>query len=196
MLLHLRFQRPLNRLAALCPALAAALLVACAGVQPQSDPNEYINASDYDRLKLVSTQPGVKIYRYLSPDYKRSDYRAVMVDPIVLYQSAEKDLGKKGITEETIPTVESFENSAEVETRFALESIRKNVATAGKFVMDLLRKAYEFFKNLIMQFFDRATKARKIIGQLRHWHVGRHCGVGERLERSLDRFHADVGTGQ
>lgn len=72
-----------------------------------------------------------------------------------------------GVAEDTIPTVESFENSAEVETRFALESIRKNVATAGKFVMDLLRKAYEFFKNLIMQFFDRATKTRKIVGQLR-----------------------------
>jgi len=79
----------------------ACFLVACAGI-PQQDPTEYINAADYDRLKLVSTQPGVKIYRYLNPDFKRSDFRAVMVDPIVLYQAAEKDLGKTGITEETI----------------------------------------------------------------------------------------------
>lgn len=76
-------------------------MVACAGIT-QQDPNEYINAADYDRLKLVSTQPGVKIYRYLNPEFKRSDYRAVMVDPIVLYQAAEKDLGKTGISEETI----------------------------------------------------------------------------------------------
>jgi len=76
-------------------------MVACAGIT-QQDPNEYINAADYDRLKLVSAQPGVKIYRYLNPEFKRSDYRAVMVDPIVLYQAAEKDLGKTGISEETI----------------------------------------------------------------------------------------------
>lgn len=93
------FLKPSKRLA---PALLAAFLVACAGVQSKPDPNEYIDASEYDRLKLVSIQPGVKIYRYLTPDFKRTDFRAVMVDPIVLYQSAEKDLGKKGITEETI----------------------------------------------------------------------------------------------
>jgi Protein of unknown function (DUF3313) len=84
------------------PPLLALLIVACASVQPAPDPNDLIDASEYDRLKLVSTQPGVKIYRFISPDYKRTDYRAIMVDPIVLYQSAEKDLGKTGISEETI----------------------------------------------------------------------------------------------
>lgn len=82
-------------------ALLAGFLVACAGLS-QKDPTEYIDAADYDRLKLVSTQPGVKIYRYLSPEYKRADYRAVMADPIVLYQPPEKDLGKTGISGETI----------------------------------------------------------------------------------------------
>ena len=38
----------------------------------------------------------------MSPDFKRSDFRAVMVDPIVLYQGADKELAKKGITEESI----------------------------------------------------------------------------------------------
>lgn len=79
----------------------ACFLVACAGLH-QQDPTEYIDAADYDRLKLVSTQPGVKIYRYLNPEFKRSDYRAVMVDPIVLYQGADKELAKKGVTEESI----------------------------------------------------------------------------------------------
>lgn len=86
----------------LVPALLAMLIMACASVQTTQDPNDLIDASEYDRLKLVSTQPGVKIYRYMSPDYKRTDYKAIMVDPIVLYQSAEKDLGKTGISEETI----------------------------------------------------------------------------------------------
>lgn len=85
----------------MCLGVAACFLVACAGLQ-QQDPTEYINAADYDRLKLVSTQPGVKIYRYLSPDFKRSDFRAVMVDPIVLYQTTDKDLAKRGVTEESI----------------------------------------------------------------------------------------------
>lgn len=93
-----RFKRLVIRL---CLGGVACFLVACAGLQ-QQDPTEYINAADYDRLKLVSTQPGVKIYRYLNPEFKRSDYRAVMVDPIVLYQGADKDLAKKGVTEESI----------------------------------------------------------------------------------------------
>lgn len=82
--------------------LAAALLSACAGFGPQSDPSEYIDAADYDRLKLVSNQPGTRIYRYLSPNFKRSDFRTVMVDPIVLYQSPEKNPGRSDITEESI----------------------------------------------------------------------------------------------
>lgn len=93
-----RYKRPLIRL---CLGVSACLLVACAGI-PQKDPNEFIDAADYDRLKLVSTQPGVKIYRYLNPEFKRTDFRAVMVDPIVLYQAADKDLAKKGVTEESI----------------------------------------------------------------------------------------------
>ena len=68
-------------------------------------PSGVIRRADYDRLKQVSTQPGIRIYRYLSPDFKRSDFKTVMVDPIVLYQNPEKDLGKTGITEETTVTL-------------------------------------------------------------------------------------------
>lgn len=84
------------------PGLLALLLTACAGFGARQDPNEFLDAADYDRLKQVATQPGIRIYRYQAPDFKRSDFKTVMVDPIVLYQSAEKDLGKTGITEETI----------------------------------------------------------------------------------------------
>lgn len=78
-----------------------ALLSACAGVN-QPDPSEYIDAGDYDRLKQVSVQPGIRIFRYLSPDFKRSNFKTVMVDPIVLYQPAEKNLGKTDLSDETI----------------------------------------------------------------------------------------------
>lgn len=94
--------RPRRLLRWIAPGLIALFISACAGVGTKPDPNEFIDMADYDRLKQVSTQPGIRIYRYLSPDFKRSDFRTVMVDPIVLYQSAEKDLGKNGITEETI----------------------------------------------------------------------------------------------
>lgn len=83
-------------------ACCVALLSACSGLTPQADPSDYIDSSDYDRLKLVSRQPGTRIYRYLSPNFKRTDFRAMMVDPIVLYQSADKNLGKTEISEETI----------------------------------------------------------------------------------------------
>ena len=96
---------PLQCFQRLCTRLSlgflACFLAACAGLH-QQDPTEYIDTADYDRLKLVSTQPGVKVYRYLNPEFKRTDFRAVMVDPIVLYQVVDKDLGKTGVSEETI----------------------------------------------------------------------------------------------
>ena len=94
--------RKTRLLRALLPGLLALLLSACAGFGSRPDPNEFLDAADYDRLKQVATQPGIRIYRYQAPDFKRSDFKTVMVDPIVLYQSAEKDLGKTGISEETI----------------------------------------------------------------------------------------------
>lgn len=107
-------------------ALCAAMLSACAGLNPQADPSEYIDAADYDRLKLVSTQPGIRIYRYLSPNFKRSDFRTVMVDPIVLYQSPEKDVGKNGITEESIYRVR---NSMDITMR---QMVRKQFGISYK----------------------------------------------------------------
>lgn len=94
--------RPTRLCRTLLPGLLALMLCACAGFGARPDPSEFLDAADYDRLKQVATQPGIRIYRYQAPDFKRSDFKTVMVDPIVLYQSAEKDLGKNGISEETI----------------------------------------------------------------------------------------------
>ena len=95
-------KRLTRMLRALLPGVLAVLLTACAGLGSQPDPSEYLDAAEYDRLKQVSTQPGIRIYRYQAPDFRRSEFKTVMVDPIVLYQSAEKDLGKNGISEEAI----------------------------------------------------------------------------------------------
>lgn len=107
-------------------SLCAAILSACASLNSQSDPSEYIDAADYDRLKLVSTQPGIRIYRYLSPNFKRGDFRTMMVDPIVLYQSPEKDLGKNDITAETIYRVR---NSMDITMR---QMVRKQFGISYK----------------------------------------------------------------
>ena len=108
------------------PTLLALLLTACAGISGKPDPNEFLDSADYDRLKQVSTQPGIRIYRYLSPDFKRSDFKTVMVDPIVLYQNPEKDLGKTGITEETIYRVR---NSMDITMR---QLVRKQFGISYK----------------------------------------------------------------
>lgn len=107
-------------------ALLTALLSACAGFNARPDPSEYIDAADYDRLKLVSTQPGIRIYRYLSPTFKRTDFRTVMVDPIVLYQSADNNLGKTGVSEEAIYRIR---NSMDITMR---QMVRKQFGISYK----------------------------------------------------------------
>lgn len=83
---------------------AAAILAACAGGGlSQSQKSGFLGTGEYDRLqKVESPAPGVNIYRYVSPDFKRSDYKGVMIDPVTLYQTALRNEGNKGISEETI----------------------------------------------------------------------------------------------
>ncbi len=106
--------------------LMAFLLAACTPLATKPDPTEYLDAADYDRMKQVSSQPGIRIFRYQSPDFRRSDFKTVMVDPIVLYQSAEKDLGKDGISEETIYRVR---NSMDIAMR---QLVRKQFGISYK----------------------------------------------------------------
>lgn len=43
---------------------------------------------DYSLLKQVSDTNEAYVYRYINPQVKRSDYNAVIIDPVVLYQPA------------------------------------------------------------------------------------------------------------
>ncbi len=80
------------------------LLAGCAsGGLSQSQKSGFLGHGEYDRLqKVESPAPGVNIYRYVSPDFKRNDYKGVMIDPVTLYQTALRNEGNKGISEETI----------------------------------------------------------------------------------------------
>jgi hypothetical protein len=79
-------------------------LVGCAGGGlSQSQKSGFLTSAEYNRLQEIPIdQPGVKLYRYVSPDFDKSQVKGVMIDPVVLYQTALKDSGQKGLTDETI----------------------------------------------------------------------------------------------
>lgn len=83
---------------------AALALIACGGGGlSDSQKSGFLTSTEYNRLqKIESPAPGVEVYRYISPNFNRSDWKGVMIDPVVLFQTALKNEGKKGLTEETI----------------------------------------------------------------------------------------------
>ena len=85
-------------------ATAALMLAACGGGGlTDSQKSGFLTSTEYNRLQEVdSPAPGVKVYRYISPGFNRSDWKGVMIDPVVLFQTALKNEGKKGLSEETI----------------------------------------------------------------------------------------------
>ena len=83
---------------------ATLMLAACAsgGLSP-SQKSGFLTSSEYNRLEPVASPgPGVEIYRYVSPGFVRSDWKGVMIDPVILFQTALKNEGQKGLSEETI----------------------------------------------------------------------------------------------
>ena len=97
--------RPIVKaLAYLATGLAIAGLVGCGGGGlTQSQKSGFLTSAEYNRLEEVPIdQPGVKLYRYISPDFDRSQIKGVMIDPVILYQTALKGSGQKGLTDETI----------------------------------------------------------------------------------------------
>lgn len=59
---------------------------------------------DYSLLKPVSGVPeGVEIYRYTAPNVQRGDYHAVMIMPVMLYQTATEN----GIEKDQLTTAQA-----------------------------------------------------------------------------------------
>ncbi|MBU3667317.1 MAG: DUF3313 domain-containing protein [Rhodocyclaceae bacterium] len=106
---------------------SAALLSACGGGGlTESQKSGFMTSTEYNRLVNVgSPAPGVNLYRYVSPDFKRSDWHGVMIDPVILFQTALKGQGKKGLTEETI-----------YETRMIIDKQLKEKASSRFNVVD------------------------------------------------------------
>ncbi len=60
--------------------------------------------SDYNSLQAIANPPeGMQIYTYTAPGVKRGDYKAVMLSPVQLYQTATKN----GITTDQITTAQA-----------------------------------------------------------------------------------------
>lgn len=94
----------LKMLAYLSIGASALALVGCAssGLTP-AQKSGFLTSAEYNRLQEIdSPAPGVKLYRYVSPDFDRSQVKGVMIDPVILYQTALKNQGEKGLTDETI----------------------------------------------------------------------------------------------
>lgn len=84
--------------------LTSLVLAGCgAGAGLSADKQSGFLDGSYSRLQQVeSPEDGVNIYRYKNPTFKMSDYKGVIINPVVIYQTATADTADKGITEETI----------------------------------------------------------------------------------------------
>lgn len=84
--------------------LSVTALIGCGGGGlTQSQKSGFLTSAEYNRLEEVDiSTPGVKLYRYINPDFDRSQVKGVMIDPVILYQTALKGSGQKGLTDETI----------------------------------------------------------------------------------------------
>ncbi len=92
-------------------ALGLAGVLALALVGCASSPPPLENTSgflpDYKALKPVASPEGSQIYTYTAPDVKRSDYQALIVDPVIIYQTATAH----GVTQQDIATARANLNS-------------------------------------------------------------------------------------
>lgn len=119
-------------------------LVGCAGTQKQGlDPqleSGYL-AGAYARLKPIqSPDDGVQIYGYKNPQVNLAKYKAVIIDPVVIYQTATMGANGKGISEQTIYQVRQeitnslkadVANRAKVVTKPGPDVARVSIAITG-----------------------------------------------------------------
>ncbi len=94
-----------SRLKLIGVALAASLILAgCATSQKSLNPQlESGYLKGYSRLAPIeSPEQGVEIYGYRNPKIDISKYDAVIIDPVVIYQTATADAAGNGLTEETL----------------------------------------------------------------------------------------------
>lgn len=105
---------------------ASFVLAGCGTTQKNLNPQlESGYLQGYGRLQPVaSPEEGVEIYRYKNPKIDVSKYDAVIIDPVVIYQTATADAAGNGLTEETLYRVRQQ----------ITQNIRKDVARRVKVV--------------------------------------------------------------
>lgn len=83
---------------------ASFVLAGCVTTQKSLNPQlESGYLQGYGRLQPVeSPEEGVEIYRYKNPKIDASKYKAVIIDPVIIYQTATADAAGNGLTEETL----------------------------------------------------------------------------------------------
>lgn len=104
----------------LLAALTAVVLAGCVSNEVVRAPQSgFLSPVEYGRLKNAgSPAPGTTLYRYVSPDFKRSDYKALLIDPVLLHEGALKDEGKNGLNDDTVRQVRALIDT-ELKTRAA-----------------------------------------------------------------------------
>lgn len=77
-----------NLISSLLALGLAATIIGCTTVQtPNQKQPGFL--TDYHILKAVESTPdGTQIYSYTNPNAKRSDYHAVIIEPVIIYQTA------------------------------------------------------------------------------------------------------------
>lgn len=105
---------------------ASLVLVGCASAPKSLNPQlESGYLQGYSRLEPVaSPEEGVEIYGYRNPKVDISKYNAVIIDPVVIYQTATADAAGNGLSEETLYGVRQQ----------ITQNIRKDVAKRTKVV--------------------------------------------------------------
>lgn len=95
------------------------VVTGCATSDPEFSQKNSGFLTDYTVLKPVKTEDGIDVYVYTAQYVKRSNYNAVIVDPVLIYQTATEN----GITEEKIEKARiNIANSVKdiVKTKFPL----------------------------------------------------------------------------
>ncbi|MDD3266300.1 MAG: DUF3313 domain-containing protein [Burkholderiales bacterium] len=79
--------------------LSVLAITSCSAFSSSSKDVDMTNTSgflsDYSLLSPVaSSNDNIKIYRYVNPEFQRSDYKAVIVNPVSIYQPKTDEQGK------------------------------------------------------------------------------------------------------
>ncbi len=119
-------------------------LTGCAGSSlpnPIEKPSGFL--PDYSLLKPVANPPaGTQIYTYKNPDVSRGDYRSVMIDPVIIYQSANaNNASNDNQTPEQIKAQAQEQAQEKLQAQIAQPSIQSGIKSVVSQKMPITNRA-------------------------------------------------------